>query len=277
MASTDEARPVAVRRVIVVAASPRTGSSLLCRALAGTGRVGDPKEYLNPSLRRPMFEQMGCFDLTPRGNLGRLRRRLRGDSDWRMTTLTRLTNRRLGVLMNWVAGHASAEGVLSLKLMWNHYEPLLDRGSSVSFWGAPVTWVWIRRRDRVRQAVSWCRAEQTGSWHAEESERVEPVYDAVRIERLIQLSMKHEREWRDYFERQAIKPLEVFYEDLDDDYEGTMRVVFGHLGLVDATLVDRPLVRQADALNEAWIERWRASVRAGADRAAVESLPPERR
>ena len=40
--------PHSPRRTYVIASTPRTGSTLLARALWDTGLVGAPKEYLNP-------------------------------------------------------------------------------------------------------------------------------------------------------------------------------------------------------------------------------------
>ena len=47
------------RRSYVVASTPRTGSTLLCRTLWGTGLVGAPKEYLNPMQLRDWEVRLG--------------------------------------------------------------------------------------------------------------------------------------------------------------------------------------------------------------------------
>ena len=47
------------RAPYLVCSTPRSGSSLLCDALALTGRMGAPIEYFNPDHRRALSERWG--------------------------------------------------------------------------------------------------------------------------------------------------------------------------------------------------------------------------
>ncbi len=224
-----------------------------------------------------MIERLGMFDVTVRGSLGRLKRRLRGERTWRLVSAQRLTRRGLRNLAAAIAAahnspeglrnlaaaiaaeHTSPEGVLSIKLMWPHHENLLRKGMDVSVWGAPVTWVSIRRSDHVRQAVSWCRAEQTGKWGGAAIETGVPIYDEEHIERLVKRAVDHERNWSEYFARHGIRPFEIVYEDFDGNYEATMEQLFRYLGCDGAMVVDRPTERQSDHVNDEWVARFLAT------------------
>ena len=52
--------PQGPQRSYVVASSPRTGSTLLCRALWDSGLAGAPKEYLNPMQLRDWELRFGA-------------------------------------------------------------------------------------------------------------------------------------------------------------------------------------------------------------------------
>jgi LPS sulfotransferase NodH len=61
--------------------------------------------------------------------------------------------------------------------------------------------------------------------------------------------------WERFYAAQGIKPLRVLYEDLDEDYPGTMRRVVDFLG-VSGSIPPPPLRKQADATTEEWVERF---------------------
>ena len=116
--------------------------------------------------------------------------------------------------------------------------------------------VHLFREDRVAQAVSWARAEQTHFWHP--GERVAPGgqpphFDRDLISRLVDTITAHEAAWQAWLTHRGVAPHEVAYEDLAADPTGVTRSVLDFLGLelpVDGTITvsDRP---QADAVNAA--------------------------
>ncbi|MEN9506952.1 MAG: hypothetical protein RI958_2878 [Actinomycetota bacterium] len=266
-----------VRRVIVVAASPRTGSSLLSEALSATGVAGAPQEYINPSilLRDPFG--VGPVRWSVRGRLGRVRRRVVGDPRWDRPVPERFTRASVVSILDnvgqrWVSG----DGVLSIKVMWGDYRRMmLDRGLDMSVWGAPVSWVWIRRDDRVRQAVSWSRALQTGAWAGRGSgASTGPVYDRRLIEACVRMADTDEAGWREHFSAwQGEPPLAVTYEALSGEYEATMSRVFDHLGVRGVAVPAPPLERMADELSEQWVTQFLA----GGEVASVASCMQRRR
>jgi len=251
-------RRVAATRVIAVAATARSGSTLLCRALAATGELGDPQELVNPHsvLARGSFRRAPF--LTTRLYAGLLRNWWRPGLKWmKVHRYGRAPIRAM--LDDSVARWGSGDGVLCAKLMWHPYRiAMLEQGVDMNYWGVPVTWVRIQRTDRVRQAVSLVRATQTEQWEADRRAVAEPLYDREAIAQGIARIGEIEVEWDRYLASIGVEPYNVVYEQLDADFEGTMRSLLDHLGYPALEVEPRPVRRQADELNEEWVRRYLA-------------------
>src|SRR3954452_4991826 len=80
----------------------------------------------------------------------------------------------------------------------------------------PLRFVHLRRVDTVAQAVSWCRAEQTGYWQdcdvALGSSNLD--LDLDRMKNLVGRIRDHNDSWQDWFTRNRIEPLAVTYEEV---------------------------------------------------------------
>ena len=119
----------------------------------------------------------------------------------------------------------SDAGVFAAKIMWTHRTDLarclrLERGQSTvlaeSF--PDPRWIWVKRRDKVRQAISFWRARQSGRWHVFDGS-TEPAiaYDFNEIRECYREMLLHDVCWGDFFTQTGIAPLVVEYEDLKDD------------------------------------------------------------
>jgi trehalose 2-sulfotransferase len=263
---------VVPHRSYLVCATPRSGSTLLCRALTQTGIAGRPEEYFearretgHPPAPRDYFAGAERIDLD--ALLGREHpappapeySSLEGVDDYRdhiAATLERGT---------------TPNGVFGAKIMWGHLgdlselvgaEPpelfgrlLQERGPSPF-----LHYVWVSRRDRVRQAVSLWKALQTQAWAADDGDGAghEPVYSYEAIDHLRALIAAHDRAWMAFFDTHGIEPLAVTYEQVAADLPGVVRSVLEYLDL-DAAAADGvrpPMERQADARSDEWVERY---------------------
>jgi LPS sulfotransferase NodH len=126
-----------------------------------------------------------------------------------------------------------------------------------------LRYVYITRRDRLRQAISWARAVQTGWWASdhEAPEHVPVVYDRAQIDRLIDGIAERARRWEELFERIGSKPLRTTYEDLVAAPQATVRTVLRHIGadVPDDLAVGPPtLEQQSDLTTEQWVRRYAA-------------------
>jgi len=217
-------------RTYAVASLPRTGSTLLCRGLWDTGVCGAPKEYLNPMQLRDWGLRAGRRRY--RLLVGPLQVLARGDVAEHLAEVRR---------------RRSSNGWFGLKIHRHHWETF---GSSVEV----NRWIVITRRDRVAQAVSWARAIQTGRWADWQKSVLPPVYSRSRIERCLEQIHRDEAAWREELD----DALEVVYEDLVQDFRATLSDVLEHLEVRASDLPAPAMSRQADAISQAWVERFRS-------------------
>ncbi len=178
-------------------------------------------------------------------------------------------------------GHGrTTNGVFGAKLMWGTLQELIDKLTGVApepaggdvgvltrTFGA-TTFVYVRRDDVLAQAVSWLRAEQTGTWYIGGNTEISgdgdtggaPRYDRQQITELIRTIDEHNAAWRAWFASVGIQPYEVRYEALAADPVAVTHGVLDFLGLqlpAGHAIVPRHR-RQADALNQQWTARYRA-------------------
>lgn len=252
------ARP---ERSYLIAGTQRTGTTLLCRALADTGVAGLPDEYF---LSVDPVAQPGwaTWEDGPFGVLlGATDRAGYLDAVYRLGT--------------------TDNGVFGVKLMANNlpwaidaFRELpefagLDRAGVLQRALPEVRIVHVTRRDRVAQAVSWARAAQDGVWAVPLDEAPcpvgEPAYDAELIGNLVRLIGEGEEEWRRVFAELEVEPCPVVYEDLTDEggWRSTLERVLAHLDLdpEGVTLPAPGLTRQRDGLNADWVARFRQARR----------------
>jgi LPS sulfotransferase NodH len=246
----------------LVCATPRSGSTLLCKTLADTGVAGDPEEFFEavPATgvpRRPLdyldglddAEALALIEHAPphpappysdlRG-VGRYADHLARVREWGTTP----------------------NGVFGAKIMWAHLEDLArqldcdDLGALVDSVFDRPRLVWVRRADTVRQAVSLWRAMQTQSWRAEnEAGRGDPRYSFAALRHLVELLSAHDAAWERFFAAAGADVLTVGYEELASDLAGALGRTLGHIGVAapDGALAALPrLRRQADELSDAW-------------------------
>jgi len=127
-----------------------------------------------------------------------------------------------------------------------------------------LRYIYIVRRDKVRQAISLYRAMQSGVWmemgEQQATPEREPVFDKAVIDDLMQNVIIHDEEaWQRYFRAHNITPLTIYYEDLAKDVEGTARKALAFLGVTvpdDLVFAERKLRRQSDDLTEAWVRQY---------------------
>jgi LPS sulfotransferase NodH len=122
--------------------------------------------------------------------------------------------------------------------------------------------VYLHRLDVVGQAVSWCRAEQTGFWQHGDTAVGAPRFDLARLHDFVVTIGEHNAEWRGWFERQNVRPLVITYEELVRRPRSTVERVASLLGvrIPDGWQPIVPHGKQGDAVNAHWAARLRASL-----------------
>jgi LPS sulfotransferase NodH len=238
----------------VICTAPRTGSYLLSEGLEGTGILGAPSEYFR-----------GREDL----------------ADWWVE--------RLGIKNNAeyvdkvIARGTTPNGVFGLKLMWFQVPDLIERFRAAGHHLPPsadfddylhrrfgtVTYLWLRRRDTVAQAISWYRAAQSNVWHVRPGGAAQPSgvhkdppFDIGEIDRFVGMVEDYDRQWRAFFTRKKIKALVLIYEDFvssREKYERTIRAICKFAGFAPEGLPVRgpSYEQQADAISLEWAQEYR--------------------
>lgn len=228
-----------------ICATPRTGTNLLCEALTNTGVAGIPMEIFDQNT------EAYCWKA------------------WDVSTYSEYLTRAIKEC-------TTPNGAFGTKIMWapsfNYFldrlrqvkgNKILARPELVSSVFPNVRYIWVTRRDKVRQAVSHLRAMQTGVWKVEKGEKPAPVrqpyFDAQVIDYLITANLMSEAAWQDYFAECGVIPFTVVYEDLPTTLKETTSKILQYLGIPapERLLLAEPRVeRQADALSEEWRQRY---------------------
>lgn len=240
------------QRTYLVCATHRSGSNLLCQALWHTGKAGYPQEALSPTRSAPIAREHGVpYD--PQKQFAVY-----------FSTLMRLRQ--------------SPNRIFGAKLMWSHVDWFMDRLKADQAWPGPgdatpaetlnmllpdLAMIWMRRRDKVRQAISLVKAKQTklyNSMQEEEKEAVsEPEFDFEAIRKEVNRLHEDDLAWQEFFDASPWTPHEVVYEDFVEDYDGTIRGVLALLGVRTPDDYHAPATnyrRQSDEVNDAWFARY---------------------
>lgn len=126
-------------------------------------------------------------------------------------------------------------------------------------------------RNKVRLAVSWWRAIQTGEWariHGEKPKEADLVYkysfDAINH---LFTGVNNARSWNSRTINQAnIVPLTITYEDFIADYTNTVYKVIDYLEIEynKGLKITNPYFDKiADNVSEEWVQRYRKERQTG--------------
>ncbi len=231
---------------------------MLCGLLSATGRAGKPESYFHvPSLERWVEAHELVW-----GDYGSDRERVQAVVDAAQQT-----------------GSADT-GVFGLRLQRDSFDYFMsqlamlvpdaetDLARIEATFGSTL-FIYLTRQNKLEQAISRVKAEQTGLWHksadGRELERLseprDPIYDPEAIERHMMNLSGLDQAWHDWFAREGIEPRRVYYDDLANDPAKTLARILKALGL-DAALadiVDVPTARLSDLVSRDWAERYRRS------------------
>jgi LPS sulfotransferase NodH len=271
----------------LICATPRSGSTLLCDALEGTGIAGRPAEHFEvlletgrPRQPRDYFQRSNdpevwalLDDPEFRDILGEYGGRYSAhpasrDPAWRPPDFEALVE-------DAVREGTTENGVLGTKIMWAYFRDFVrlarrTRGIEdvrpCEVPGAVLPnlrrFVWIRRRDTTRQAVSLWKALQTRQWRRDSDEELGGMglrFSFAAVNHLKLRIDEHNAAWQDFFDGCGVEPLRVVYEELVEDYEGTVLRLLDGIGVPvpENFAVEKPrMKRQADELSEEWVRHY---------------------
>jgi LPS sulfotransferase NodH len=226
----------------LICATPRSGSNYLCEVLRSTGNAGHPDDYFwNPPY---WWERWGTSDFP-----SYVRRILEEGT--------------------------TPNGVFGSKMMWDYLGDLLPQLAALFDVedAAPadvlkaafpdLRYIWLTRRDKVRQGISYYLAMETGIWRSTDAAKgptTDPPFNFLAIDRMVELSTWEDEAWQGYFQQYGLQPLDVAYEDLARAPMEVARHILANLGLPSGHWPERSWQhrRQANARTDAWVERYHA-------------------
>lgn len=203
-----------------------------------TGLLGAPLEYTNPTLNRSLVERLGV--------------KRRPDLFWRRLHAVR----------------TSSNGVFGHKIFVPTLMQLARQGSAISRGLQADRVICLTRRNRVAQAVSYCRAMRSGVWAGPAPEpaamNADMSFDRQQIANALALIDQQCADWERLFRAAGTEPLRIEYEDFLADPDA----VVGRI--LDFVLCHKPGVRrrrspvpvpplmvQRDALSDRWTQLFR--------------------
>lgn len=215
-------------KTYLLATTPRCGSHFLGHLLRNTGQLGSPLEYFS------------------RGRI----------ADW----AERLDTQDLPQLFRQILRiRTSPNGWFGVKAHWPQFARILRHPELMDLLNFQQH-VYMTRRDRVAQAVSWVIAQQTSAWISFQAPRAEPTYSSSAIANALQAIHAEHAEWSRFYEQHGIEPLNMVYEDVVKEPAEAVSSVLRFCGLQPAHSL-RPGVieplRQATELNAVWVERFK--------------------
>lgn len=240
----------------VICTSPRSGSTLLCDLLASTGRAGNPNSYFH---RPSISDWLNSFELTVE------------DSAPERAVLA-------AIFKAAIAKGSLDTGVFGLRLQQHSFEFFIHK-LSILYSAEPndaqrfqkafgrTAFLYLVRQDKLKQAISCVKAEQTGLWHmASDGTQLErlsppqtPTYDANRIKACITEMEASERRWKKWFKQEEIHPLQITYKALSNNPIKTLLEVLIFLGIeYDPDHCVKPgVAKMADSVSQDWVNRYR--------------------
>jgi SagB-type dehydrogenase family enzyme len=253
----------------LILATPRSGSYLLCEGLIRTRLAGNPTEYFGPHQIEAIMKHLGTSSYKE--------------------------------CVDWILAQGTTpNGVFGGKLIWNFHEEFVNHLRKSTGYKQLQTheildkvfpnlhYVWITRRDKVRQAISYWKALNTRDWLEAEGgpssgqamgNQQEPLgslekFDAYglavtqeatfnyhAIEGLRYRLEQNEAEIQEYLATYGIEPFKVVYEDFVDAYEETALQILDFLQIprmpAKVELAgERTLKKQANEQSEEWLQRY---------------------
>jgi LPS sulfotransferase NodH len=215
---------------VMVASTPRCGSTLLGHMLMQTGSCGVPLEYLHPDSAKYWSRRFG-------------------------------TTRLEKIFPKIVRARTTPNGTFSFKAHWSHLAPFCGQINSLTNGSGLKKIVWISRRNQLRQAISWVIADQTGVWISGAPKIREPWYDYDRIVEKAKICRDHNLAWRDYL--QSVYPqsfMSIVYEDMLKS-ESVRQKLEEFLGVEQSLLPDKATRKQSDGINAKWSAQFTANVK----------------
>ncbi|MGE3832239.1 MAG: Stf0 family sulfotransferase [Parvibaculaceae bacterium] len=240
----------------IICGTPRTGSTLLCDLLT-SAKAGKPDSFYG---RAFMADWAREWNLPHRHEMS--------EKDFDIAYLDAAI--RAGKGGTRIFGlRLMRENLDELSAILDQIFPGLpwDRARFEKAFGK-ILYLHLSRADKLAQAISFIKAQQTGLWHiapdGTEIERLappkEPEYDFARIRQEVATLEGYDAAWNTWFEAQGIDPLRIAYERLSESPSEFLASICDALGIAapKAGAVKPGVARLSDVTSRDWMRRYQA-------------------
>ena len=236
----------------------RNGSTLLCKGLESTGIAGIPGEYFNLPDKVSLCEH---YDVN---TYEQLKTKI-----WQIGTSK---NGVFGIKHSWFAHRHEKISKEIAQLRACPIAKSINHEALFADLFPNCKHIYLTRRNKVRQAVSWWKAIQDNVWHLEKGKTrqenstfYEEKYDFDALSHLFKEAILRECAIQAYFSQYQIIPLTLVYEDFIHDFEATVRQIVTYLEIdaPDFTVDDFYYEKTASEGSEIWVQRFRADLQKG--------------
>ena len=172
---------------------------------------------------------------------------------------------------------SAGTGIFGLRIMWPSVATAVKRladasGKKLPFRAAieeqfgPTAYIYLRRTDKLHQAVSLVRAQQSGVWHLHPDGTIfegtdtpaAVVYDRKLLANTVDDLQRQDNAWNVLFGEQHIEPLSLEYEWITADPRAALAKVLSAIGRDPAVAGSAriPTAKMADGISREWIARF---------------------
>ena len=242
--------PKHLKQSYIVCSTGRSGSTLLCKTLEKLGCCGKPLEYFhhNTVERLQLNDNPDNFisycnsileeGLTDNGTFG-IKMHW-----WQMSDFLKMARKSLEL-----SGKKDVE-------ILNYIFPNLQ-------------FIYIRRKNLTKQAVSTVIALQTKQWSKpKENEQTRKTSDLTKQLKFQPLKIYHwekkfadqNRRWQQFLRENNLEFRELVYEDFVDNFVPEIEKIISYLGVDKNSLnheIEPPLQKQSSTINEQFLQRYK--------------------
>lgn len=241
--------------------APRTGHTLFAKMLEMTGRAGRPGEHLTLHGETNFQEKYGV------STYKEIKEKIwKAGSDGNSTFACKID------------GHAHSINLAIQEVM--ELKGGKTKEIEDDFWSdlfPNCKDIYLTRRNKVRQAVSWWKAIQDGTWHLKKGEKRDHSKDFYQ-DKYVHDAVKHlyieaglrEASIQEYFTRNGITAMTIIYEDFIVHPERTILETLNYLEIYTdhVDIPEFPFKKTADDVSEEWVNRFRNEIQEGWDKKA---------
>jgi LPS sulfotransferase NodH len=244
----------------VICCTPRSGSHLLSDLLLSSGLAGYPDE------RFPRFDKSAPLTAEQRASLvtegmpeSSFNEAL--DAAYVKSVIEDGTtsNGVFGICIHWIQVNDAMRRIKYYsKCSSSSFHDVLDSAFP------NLSYIWLRRRDRIAQAVSWFKAIQTGQYvtliDTPRTDRIaEPEFNYAKIREYWTALRSADNGWDYFFKSNNLRPLVLYYEELAQDPYAVANSVLKYLGICKENIsLSAPRhVRVGDARSDEWIRSFK--------------------